>query len=63
MTHPRENEPTPRRPINPGDEEPAGTFQTGEHICRDCKGSGRLGDQRCPTCGGSGRVIVSVGDA
>jgi DnaJ-class molecular chaperone len=51
------------RPINPGDEQRPDVTQTGETLCWDCKGSGRLDDRECPTCRGSGRVIVSVGDA
>ena len=47
----------------PGDEVPAGTAQSGENICRRCKGSGRLQDEPCPDCGGSGKVTVLVGDA
>lgn len=51
------------RPLNPGDEQRPGTPQTGETLCWDCKGSGRLSGRSCPTCQGSGRVVVSVGDA
>lgn len=51
------------RSINPGDEESPGTPQTGETLCWDCNGNGKLGDKPCPTCQGTGRVIVDVGDA
>ena len=47
----------------PGDEVPAGTAQSGENICRLCKGTGRVQDGPCPDCGGSGKVVVLVGDA
>jgi DnaJ-class molecular chaperone len=47
----------------PGDEVPAGTPQSGENICRLCKGTGRAQDRPCPDCGGSGKVVVLVGDA
>ncbi len=50
-------------PKKPGDEVPAGTPQSGEAICRLCKGTGRLQDKPCPDCGGSGKVVVLVGDA
>ena len=53
----------PRDVLNPGDEAPAGTPGTGEGICRECGGSGRVGDARCPSCNGSGKVIVGVGGA
>lgn len=47
----------------PGDEVPAGTPQSGENICRRCKGLGQVHDGPCPDCGGSGKVVVLVGDA
>ena len=46
---------------NPGDDAPPGTPGTGEDLCRDCSGSGRLDGKTCPTCGGSGKVIEGVG--
>lgn len=49
--------------LNPGDVAPPGTQGTGENICHDCKGSGRIGDQPCKTCGGTGKVIEGVGGA
>jgi hypothetical protein len=49
--------------LNPGDEALPGTPGTGEDICPDCKGSGRLGVGPCPTCGGSGKVIEGIGGA
>lgn len=49
--------------INPGDIAPAGTPGTGDNLCPDCSGSGRLGQRECQTCGGSGRVIEGVGGA
>ena len=48
---------------NPGDEEPPGTPQTGEHFCRKCGGSGTYEGVPCADCGGTGRVIVDIGDA
>ncbi|CAM3596875.1 Molecular chaperone DnaJ [Polaromonas hydrogenivorans] len=53
----------PRDALNPGDEAPAGTPGTGEGICRECGGSGRVGDAPCPSCNGSGKVTVGVGGA
>jgi DnaJ-class molecular chaperone len=47
--------------MNPGDEAAAGTPGTGEAMCPDCKGSGRVQDGRCPTCGGTGKVIEGIG--
>ena len=53
----------PPATLNPGDEAPAGTPGTGENICRECGGSGRVGDSVCPSCNGSGKVTVGVGGA
>lgn len=48
---------------NPGDQAKPGTPGTGENICRECKGSGRIGITSCPNCGGTGKVIEGVGGA
>jgi hypothetical protein len=47
--------------LNPGDEAAAGTPGTGEAMCPDCKGTGRIRDGRCPTCGGSGKIVEGIG--
>jgi hypothetical protein len=47
--------------LNPGDEAPAGTPGTGESICRECGGSGRMAEAPCPSCGGSGKVTTGMG--
>ena len=49
--------------MNPGDEVPPGTEQSGENVCPKCAGSGRVAGEPCEFCGGSGRVIELVGDA
>ena len=47
--------------MNPGDEAPPGTPGTGENLCRQCGGKGRLeGGEPCPACGGSGKVIEGI---
>ncbi|MDP9371845.1 MAG: hypothetical protein M3Q65_05210 [Chloroflexota bacterium] len=52
---------SPEAQMNPGDQAPPGTPMTGETLCRDCEGTGRLaGGEPCPTCGGTGRVIEGV---
>lgn len=48
-------------PSSLGDEAPPGTAGTGESICRECGGTGRLAEATCPACGGSGKVIVGLG--
>ncbi|MGY3448218.1 hypothetical protein [Bradyrhizobium sp. USDA 4353] len=47
--------------LNPGDEAPRGTPGTGEDVCPDCNGSGRLHEAPCPTCGGRGTIVRGVG--
>lgn len=53
----------PPAPLNPGDEAAPETPGTGEGICRECGGSGRLGGAICPACDGPGKVIAGVGGA
>ena len=50
-------------PMAPGDEAPVGTASTGENVCPECGGSGRLGASSCPNCQGTGKVIVGIGGA
>jgi hypothetical protein len=52
-----------RERLNPGDEAPPGTAGTGEALCPDCAGSGKLEGKPCPTCGGSGHVTEGIGGA
>jgi hypothetical protein len=47
--------------LNPGDQAKPGTPGTGENICPECKGSGRIGMASCPNCGGTGKIIEGVG--
>jgi DnaJ-class molecular chaperone len=47
----------------PGDEAAAGTPGTGENICRECGGSGRLDGAPCPACAGTGKIIEGIGGA
>lgn len=48
--------------LNPGDEAPPGTPGTGEDICPQCHGSGRIDGSPCPNCGG-GTIIRGIGGA
>ena len=56
---------TPSNPgnqLSPGDEAKAGTPGTGEDLCEDCGGTGKLSSGReCPTCEGTGKVIRGIG--
>jgi hypothetical protein len=47
--------------LNPGDKAAPGTPGTGENVCPDCGGSGRIEGRACPTCGGIGKIIEGVG--
>ena len=44
----------------PGDDAPPGTPGTGEDVCRECSGTGRIQDKECPNCGGTGKVIKGI---
>jgi DnaJ-class molecular chaperone len=46
--------------LNPGDQAKPGTPGTGENVCPDCHGSGKLGAKPCPTCDGTGKVIEGI---
>lgn len=51
------------QPMRPGDEAPPGTPGTGENLCRNCGGSGRVDGQPCRECEGTGRVVTGIGGA
>lgn len=48
-------------PTNPGDQAEPGTPGTGEDICPECSGSGRIDGGDCPNCGGTGKVVQGIG--
>lgn len=48
--------------LHPGDQAPCGTPGTGENVCGQCEGRGKLDDgQECANCGGTGIVIEAIG--
>jgi DnaJ-class molecular chaperone len=47
--------------LNPGDQAMPGTPGTGENVCPDCGGTGRIEARTCQTCGGTGKIIEGVG--
>ncbi|MGJ3265170.1 MAG: hypothetical protein ACFE0R_18250 [Salinarimonas sp.] len=55
--------PETTKPLAPGDEAAPGTPGTGENVCPDCRGTGRLENRPCPTCGGTGIVEEGIGGA
>ncbi len=46
--------------MNPGDVAPPGTPATGEDICPECSGTGRIENRPCPNCGGTGKVVAGI---
>ena len=47
----------------PGDDAPAGMPGTGEDVCRECSGTGRIQSEECSNCGGTGKVIKGISGA
>lgn len=47
----------------PGDEASPGTPGTGEDICPQCNGKGRLDGKPCENCAGTGKIIRGIGGA
>ena len=47
--------------MKPGDEAPEGTPGTGEDLCLDCHGEGKLEGQPCATCTGTGTITRAIG--
>ncbi|WP_241665517.1 DUF2934 domain-containing protein [Teichococcus oryzae] len=47
-------------PLNPGDDAAPGTPGTGEDVCPECQGSGRVANGACRKCGGTGIVIKGM---
>lgn len=46
---------------NPGDEAAPGTPGTGEDVCPECHGTGKVDSKPCEECGGSGKVTRAIG--
>lgn len=49
--------------LNPGAETAGGMPGTGEGICPECQGDGRIAGSLCPHCGGSGTITYAIGGA
>lgn len=60
---PAERGEPPKITLNPGDVAEPGTTGTGENVCRECHGTGRIASGECPNCGGTGKVIKAIGGA
>lgn len=46
--------------LNPGDDAPPGTPGTGENVCPQCSGSGKVQGVTCQNCGGTGTVTKGI---
>jgi phasin protein len=46
---------------NPGDEAKPGTPGTGENVCAQCRGTGKIQGKTCPNCGGTGKIVEGIG--
>jgi hypothetical protein len=57
------SEPPKTSDMNPGDQAPKGTPGTGENLCPECSGKGRIDGKPCASCGGTGIVVEGVGGA
>ncbi len=44
----------------PGDVAPPGTPGTGENICPECGGSGKIDGRPCNNCTGTGKIIQGI---
>jgi RecJ-like exonuclease len=60
---PRDQAAADQPKLNPGDQAEPGTPGTGENVCPECKGSGRVGATPCQNCGGTGKIVEGVGGA
>ena len=47
--------------MRPGDEAPPGTPGTGDNVCPECNGKGKLqSGGQCPNCSGTGVVTTGI---
>jgi RecJ-like exonuclease len=47
--------------MRPGDQAPPDAPGTGENVCPECSGKGKLASGgECPNCGGTGKVITGI---
>lgn len=49
------------QPLTPGDDAAPGAPGTGENVCPQCNGTGKLDGHTCPLCDGTGKVVEGIG--
>jgi RecJ-like exonuclease len=49
--------------MNPGDEVALGSPGSGEDICPECRGTGKVRGATCANCGGTGKITRAIGGA
>jgi RecJ-like exonuclease len=47
--------------LRPGDEAPVDEPSSGENLCPECDGTGKLDGDTCPNCLGTGKVNEAIG--
>lgn len=50
-----------QKPLKPGDDATPETAGTGENLCPDCGGTGKVDGEVCPNCDGTGIVTEGIG--
>jgi len=53
--------PAPGASERPGDQAYPGTAGTGENVCPECSGTGKVNGHPCDQCRGTGKVVTGIG--
>jgi DnaJ-class molecular chaperone len=53
--------PAPGVSERPGDQADPGTPGTGENVCPECGGTGKVNGHPCDQCRGTGKVVTGIG--
>jgi hypothetical protein len=58
---PKGGAPSPGTTERPGDQAPPGAPGTGENLCPECGGTGKVNGRPCDQCKGTGKVTTGIG--